>query len=209
MIVQAPYLLIAACYFTKVDFTLCPGVLRAQLDWAGRLFAYCRVRLYKSRLYSCPGVLGAQRDWAGRLFAHCRVLFYKSRLYSLSRSSQSPVWLSRPPICSLPRAILQKSLLFVQEFSEPSVIEQAPYLLIAACEDLKVVFTLCLGVLRAQCDRAGCLRAHCRGRFHLHHQVKIAVTGTRQSPIWKLIGWWIFLRNRHHVSVLWSIIFFP
>ena len=40
----------------------------------------------------------------------------------------------------------------VQEFSEPSVIEQAPYLLIAACDYTKVAFTLCPGVLRAQLD---------------------------------------------------------
>jgi len=31
---------------------------------------------------------------------------------------------------------------------------------------------IALGVLRAECDRAGGLRAHCRGCFHLHHQVK-------------------------------------
>ena len=119
--------------------------------------------------------------------------------------------MSRPPICSLPRAILQKSLLFVQEFSEPSVIEQAPYLLIAACEDIKVVFTLCLGVLRAQCDRAGRLRAHCRGRFHLHHQVKIAASGTRKYENSLVFGFFyeIDIRNKKTVSVLWSIIFSP
>ena len=55
------------------------------------------------------------------------------------------------------------------------------------------------------------LRAHCRGRFHLHYQVKIAASGTRKYENSLVFGFFyeIDIRNKKTVSVLWSIIFSP